>query len=118
MGRTACIAPAHSGRSMSTTSKPDAASARSTASSMVGSASPMRRSRPTTLGGVAGWKPGSSKRIPSTTAATSAAMGPIVSRLSASKNTPSNGTRPHVVFRPTVPQHAEGIRTDPPVSLP
>src|ERR1043166_3126119 len=45
-------------------------------------------------------------------------MGPMVSRLGASGQTPSRGIRPYVVLRPTVPQHADGIRIDPPVSDP
>ena len=32
--------------------------------------------------------------------------------------TPSSDTRPRVVFSPTTPQHAAGIRIEPPVSLP
>src|SRR5439155_24948147 len=50
--------------------------------------------------------------------ATSLASGPIVSRLGASGQTPSTGTRPCVVLRPVTPQHAAGIRIDPPVSEP
>ena len=36
----------------------------------------------------------------------------------ASGHTPSSGMRPQVVFSPTVPQHAEGLRIEPAVSLP
>ena len=56
--------------------------------------------------------------MPVTRPATSRAIGPTVSKLGASGHTPASGMRPHVVFRPAVPQHAEGMRTDPPVSLP
>src|SRR5271165_5511858 len=31
---------------------------------------------------------------------------------------PFSGTRPHAVLRPTTPQQAAGIRTEPPVSVP
>ena len=56
--------------------------------------------------------------MPATRPATSRAIGPTVSKLGESGQTPSRGMRPHVVFRPAVPQQAEGIRTEPPVSLP
>ena len=56
--------------------------------------------------------------MPVTRPATSRAIGPTVSKLGASGHTPARGMRPHVVFKPAVPQHAEGMRTDPPVSLP
>ncbi len=45
-------------------------------------------------------------------------MGPTVSREGARGRTPSRGTRPRVVFSPATPQHAAGIRIEPPVSLP
>jgi hypothetical protein len=45
-------------------------------------------------------------------------MGPMVSRLGARGHTPSSETRPEVVLSPAVPQQAEGMRTEPPVSLP
>jgi hypothetical protein len=35
-----------------------------------------------------------------------------------SGNTPARLTRPYVGFRPTVPHHAEGMRMEPPVSVP
>ena len=38
--------------------------------------------------------------------------------LGASGHTPVIGMRPQVVFRPATPQHAAGIRIDPPVSEP
>src|SRR5258708_38283450 len=80
---------------------------------------PSIRSRPTSRAGRdATVQPGSIKRIPVTTPATSRASGPTVSRLGANGQTPAAGTRPHVVFSPTIPQHAAGIRTDPPVSVP
>ena len=56
--------------------------------------------------------------MPRTTSATVRPIGPIVSRKGASGHTPFSGTRPHVVFKPTMPQHAAGIRIDPPVSDP
>jgi hypothetical protein len=62
--------------------------------------------------------PGSSNSIPVTRPATSRAIGPTVSKLGERGHTPSSGTRPHVVFSPVVPQHAAGMRTEPPVSLP
>src|SRR6476659_9581456 len=46
-------------------------------------------------------------------------IGPTVSKCSASiGNTPSKGTSPKVVFKPTIPEHAAGTRTDPDVSVP
>ena len=48
----------------------------------------------------------------------SRAIGPTVSRLGASGRTPSSGTRPQVVFSPAIPQHAAGMRIEPPVSVP
>ena len=56
--------------------------------------------------------------MPATRPATSRAIGPTVSKLGERGQTPSREIRPHVVFRPAVPQQAEGIRTEPPVSLP
>ena len=56
--------------------------------------------------------------MPSSTPATSRAMGPTVSKLGDSGHTPSSGTRPHVVFSPEIPQHAAGMRIEPPVSVP
>ena len=41
-----------------------------------------------------------------------------MSKDAASGYTPCTGTRPQVVFKPTTPQQAAGIRTDPPVSVP
>ena len=49
---------------------------------------------------------------------TEGAIGPPWSRLGASGKQPSSGTSPHVGFRPTTPQHAAGIRIEPPVSEP
>jgi len=63
-------------------------------------------------------KPGSSSCMPVTRPATSRAIGPTVSKLGESGQTPSREIRPHVVLRPAVPQQAEGMRTEPPVSLP
>ncbi len=56
--------------------------------------------------------------MPAIRPATSAAIGPIVSRLGASGRTPATGMRPQVVFSPAIPQHAAGMRMDPPVSVP
>lgn len=97
--------------------QPVAASAASTAVAMAGSVSIV--TRPTAAGGPADTvNPGSSSAIPVTRPATSRASGPTVSRLGASGHTPPSGTRPQVVFRPATPQHAAGIRIDPPVSEP
>jgi len=83
----------------------------------MGSAS--SRTRPTTRGGLpVTVNPGSSSDIPAASPATSRAIGPIVSRLGASGHTPVSGTRPQVVFRPATPQHAAGMRIEPPVSEP
>jgi hypothetical protein len=62
--------------------------------------------------------PGSRSSMPRTRPATSRAIGPTVSKLGARGHTPSEEILPHVVLSPAVPQHAEGIRIDPPVSLP
>ncbi len=100
-----------------TTCQPAAASAALTASSMVGSA-PIT-TRPTTGGAGAGTEnPGSSSCIPAMRPATSRAIGPTVSMLGASGHTPVSGIRPQVVLRPAIPQHAAGIRIEPPVSEP
>ena len=56
--------------------------------------------------------------MPATRPATSAAIGPTVSRLGANGRTPASGIRPQVVFSPQIPQQAAGIRIDPPVSVP
>ena len=56
--------------------------------------------------------------MPVTSPATSRAIGPTVSKLGDSGQTPSSGMRPQVVLSPAVPQQAAGMRTDPPVSLP
>ena len=63
-------------------------------------------------------KPGSSSSIPVTSPATVRAIGPTVSKLGASGQTPSSGMRPQVVLSPAVPQQAAGMRMEPPVSLP
>ncbi len=46
------------------------------------------------------------------------AIGPAVSRVGTSGNAPSSGISPHCDFKPTVPQHADGMRIEPPVSEP
>jgi hypothetical protein len=113
----AAVAWSSSSRPTWTTSQPAAASAVSTASSMMGSA-PIT-TRPMTRGaGAATENPGSSSRIPATRPATSLAIGPTVSMLGARGHTPVSGIRPQVVLRPAIPQHAAGIRIDPPVSEP
>ena len=50
--------------------------------------------------------PGSSSAIPATRPTTSRAIGPTVSKLGERGQTPSREIRPHVVFRPAVPQQA------------
>ena len=62
--------------------------------------------------------PGSRSSMPRTRPAMSRAIGPTVSKLGASGHTPTEGILPQVVLSPDVPQQAEGIRIDPPVSLP
>src|SRR3954454_18969428 len=80
---------------------------------------PLVRTRPITRAASgAGSKPGSSSCMPRVTPATVAAIGPIVSELGESGQTPSVEKRPYVVLSPTVPQQADGTRTDPPVSEP
>ncbi len=80
---------------------------------------PGKRNRPSVAAGSGeGVNPGSSSAMPRTTPATVAAIGPTVSSVGASGWTPSSGMRPYVVFRPTTPQQAAGVRTDPPVSVP
>src|SRR5262245_26082389 len=44
--------------------------------------------------------------------------GPMESMLQLRGNTPARLTCPTVVFNPTVPHRAAGMRTEPPVSLP
>ena len=75
---TAARTSPHQGTGRSTTSQPDAASAASTAASISGSAG--GRIRATTgRSGRCGVNRGSSSRIPSTSPATSRAIGPTVS---------------------------------------
>ena len=50
--------------------------------------------------------------------ATVRAIGPTVSKLGASGNTPSSGIDPCAGLSPTTPHAAAGIRTEPPVSVP
>src|SRR4051794_14807515 len=61
---------------------------------------------------------GASARISSTQPATSRAIGPAWSNDGASGKTPSIGTTPKPGLKPTTPQHAAGIRIEPPVSVP
>src|SRR5689334_2094798 len=49
---------------------------------------------------------------------TDSAIGPAWSNVGASGNTPSVDTSPYVGLSPTTPQHAAGMRIDPPVSVP
>src|SRR5947207_10591421 len=63
-------------------------------------------------------KPGASRRSCRTQPATSRAIGPTWSKLGASGKQPAVGTRSYVGLKPTVPQHADGIRIEPPESLP
>ena len=96
-----------------------AASAASMAASMAGSTSGSR-TRPITGAGAGGRREARARAAPcpAIVPATSRAIGPIVSSDGASGHTPSTGMRPHVVLRPTVPQHADGLRIEPAVSLP
>src|SRR5580692_93773 len=116
----ATVAASKSRPSTSVAATPAAASATSTAASTAGSTSgpACGRIRPTRSSQGPAAKPGSISRMPSSTAATSAPSGPTVSRDGASGYTPCTGTRPQVVLRPTTPQQAAGIRTEPPVSVP
>ena len=85
---------------------------------MAGSASMGSRATVKPAPGSAALNPGSSSCMPATRPATSRAIGPTVSKLGESGQTPSREIRPHVVLRPAVPQQADGMRTEPPVSLP
>ena len=49
---------------------------------------------------------------------TERAIGPIESSVQLSSMVPESPMRPNVTFRPTRPLKAEGMRTEPPVSLP
>src|SRR3984957_7908754 len=105
------------------TATPAAARARPTAASIAGSMpplSPVAVSRPAIRAAGAGGvvNPGSSSRIPSSTAATSAPRAPTVSSDGASGYTPLTEIRPYAVFSPVTPQQAAGMRTEPPVSVP
>src|SRR5256885_3769471 len=117
MAAKACEPASISSQSRVTTSRPAAFKAASTADSISGS--PLVRMRPTTPAGDGdGMKPGSSNCMPDVSPDTDAAIGPMVSRPGANGQTPATGTRPWVVFSPYVPQHADGTRTEPPVSEP
>jgi hypothetical protein len=50
--------------------------------------------------------------------ATLSAIGPTTSRVDEREKAPSVGTRPEVGLKPTAPDRAAGIRSEPPVSLP
>src|SRR6185369_8680328 len=107
----------HHGTGFSTISQPVAASARSTAASEPGEAGGRIRATTGRSNG-RGANPGSSSCIPSTSPATPRAIGPTVSYEGESGCTPASGIRPQVVFSPATPQHAAGMRTEPPVSVP
>ena len=53
----------------------------------------------------------------SATSSTVRAIGPTVSKVGQSGNTPSSGMRPQLGFRPTSPQQAAGRRIEQPVSV-
>src|SRR5271165_6165174 len=116
----AVLAAAKSRPATSVAAIPAAASAASIAASTVASTSGSvsGRTRATWNSQDPAAKPGSIRRMPSSAAATSVPSGPTVSKDGASGYTPCTGTRPQVVFKPTTPQQAAGIRTDPPVSVP
>ena len=99
------VPAAKQSQSRATTSNSASLSARSIAASISGW--PEVRSRPMVRAGApATVNPGSSSLMPVMSPSTVAAIGPTVSRLGASGQTPAAGTRPWVVFRPAVPQHA------------
>src|SRR5262245_27286411 len=52
------------------------------------------------------------------TSSTERAIGPIVSKVGLTWSAPRLETTPDVGRRPLVPQRADGIRIDPPVSVP
>src|SRR5204863_9023423 len=62
--------------------------------------------------------PGASASIICAHPATSRAIGPAWSKLGASGKQPVIGTRPHVGLKPVTPQHAAGMRIEPPESVP
>ena len=62
--------------------------------------------------------PGRAPAAPPRTSSTSLAIGPAWSKLGASGKQPSSGTSPYVGLKPTTPQHAAGIRIEPPESRP
>src|SRR5579864_8203040 len=107
----------HSGIPSGTTSNPAARSASSIACSIsvvdVVSNLPIR-----CAGASFGLNPGSSSCMHCVTQAKSRAIGPTLSKLGASGHTPFVEMRPNVVFSPETPQHADGIRIEPPVSVP
>jgi hypothetical protein len=65
-----------------------------------------------------GWRPGASARIIAAHAAVVRAIGPPWSKLGASGKQPSSDTSPWLGLNPTTPQHAAGMRIDPPESVP
>ena len=65
-----------------------------------------------------GSKPGTSAASIASQSATSRAIGPAWSKLGASGQQPSSGTSPYVGLKPTIPQHAAGMRIEPPESVP
>src|SRR5579884_114012 len=97
---------------------PTVAAAASTRARTSGSQSSAHATATRTSSGLGTWTPGARTRISSTQPRTSAAIGPTWSNDGASGNTPSVGTSPYVGFSPAMPQHAAGIRIEPPLSVP
>ena len=119
---------ANSGMSQSTSLTPSAASSRhassnafATVSSMPSKASVRGIHRRLPASGAAPGREGASPAMIASSSAQQAtlcASGPIESRLTASGTTPSIGTRLAVGLNPVSPHRAEGMRTEPPVSVP
>ena len=65
-----------------------------------------------------GRNPGASTSIIAMHSATVRAIGPTWSQLGARGKQPSSETRPYVGLKPTIPQHAAGMRIEPPESVP
>ena len=77
----------------------------------------LRPSRRRALSSV-GRNPGASTSIIAVQSPTVRAIGPTWSQLGASGKQPSSETRPYVGLKPTIPQHAAGMRIEPPESVP
>ncbi len=65
-----------------------------------------------------GTKVGSMMAMAATNPSTLAAIGPTQSIVDSAGTTPRRLTRPKVGLRPKIPQHAAGMRIEPPVSVP